>query len=99
MGGGQNSLKNLRASPFNKDLSNATTLSLIHLTGQYLEIFFFICVQEECPSITTVQLDLTDWAATQATLSPLPAMHGVVNNAAVAVLSSFLDTQPEDFDR
>jgi hypothetical protein len=28
--------KNLRASPFNKDLSNETTFSLIHLAGQYL---------------------------------------------------------------
>jgi hypothetical protein len=31
MGGGQNSLKNLRASPFNKYLSNETTFSPIHL--------------------------------------------------------------------
>ncbi len=36
MGGGQNSLKNLRAPPFDKDLSNETTFSLIHLAGQYL---------------------------------------------------------------
>jgi hypothetical protein len=28
--------KNLRASPFNKELSNETTFSLIHLAGQYL---------------------------------------------------------------
>ncbi len=72
---------------------------MIRILFLFLLLFLFICVQEECHSITTVQLDLTDWAATQAALSPLPAMHGVVNNAAVAVLSSFLDTQPEDFDR
>jgi hypothetical protein len=35
-GCGQNALKNLRASPFNKDLSNETTFSPIHLAGQYL---------------------------------------------------------------
>ena len=46
-----------------------------------------------------MRVDLTDWEATRAALSPLPAMHGVVNNAAIAVLSSFLDTQPDDFDR
>jgi hypothetical protein len=28
--------ENLRASPFNKDISNKTTFSLIHLDGQYL---------------------------------------------------------------
>jgi hypothetical protein len=37
MGGGQNSLKNLRASPFSKDLSNETIFSPIHLAGQYLQ--------------------------------------------------------------
>jgi hypothetical protein len=36
MGGAQNSLKNLRASRFNKDLSNETTFSLIQLAGQYV---------------------------------------------------------------
>ncbi len=36
MGGGQNLRKNLRASPFKKDLSNETTFSPIHLAGQYL---------------------------------------------------------------
>jgi hypothetical protein len=35
MGGGQLT-ENLRASPFNNDLSNETTFSLIHLAGQYL---------------------------------------------------------------
>jgi NAD(P)-dependent dehydrogenase (short-subunit alcohol dehydrogenase family) len=44
-------------------------------------------------------VDLTDWEATVSALSALPTMHGVVNNAAVAVLSSFLETKPEDFDR
>jgi hypothetical protein len=28
--------ENLHASPFNKDLSNEATFSLIHLAGQYL---------------------------------------------------------------
>ena len=46
-----------------------------------------------------MQVDLSDWEATLAALSPLPPMHGVVNNAAIAVLSSFVDTKPEDFDR
>jgi hypothetical protein len=35
-GGGQHLLKNLRASPFNKDLSHETTFNPIHLAGQYL---------------------------------------------------------------
>jgi hypothetical protein len=35
-GGRAKFAENFRASPFNKDLSNETTFSLIHLAGQYL---------------------------------------------------------------
>ncbi len=34
MGGRENSLQNLRITPFNKDLSNETTFSLTNLAGQ-----------------------------------------------------------------
>jgi hypothetical protein len=36
IGDGRYLLKNLRGSRFNKEFSNETTLSLIHLVGQYL---------------------------------------------------------------
>eukprot|EP00092_Neocalanus_flemingeri_P032384 GFUD01035209.1.p1 GENE.GFUD01035209.1~~GFUD01035209.1.p1 ORF type:complete len:245 (-),score=77.03 GFUD01035209.1:73-807(-) len=55
-------------------------------------------LQEECPAVQTVHLDLTDWEATKAALEPLPAMDGLVNNAAVAVVAPFLEVKPEDFD-
>jgi hypothetical protein len=42
MGIGNNSLKNLRAPPYNKDLSNETTFSLI----QYLASTFNIKTNE-----------------------------------------------------
>jgi hypothetical protein len=35
-GGREKLAENFRPSPFNKDLSNETTFSLIHLAGQYL---------------------------------------------------------------
>ncbi len=35
-GGQAKFTENLRASPFDKDLSNETTFSLIHLTGKFL---------------------------------------------------------------
>jgi hypothetical protein len=35
-GGQAKFAENLRASPFNEDLSNATTFSLMYLAGQYL---------------------------------------------------------------
>ena len=54
--------------------------------------------QAECPTIHCIHLDLTDWDATKAALDPLPAMAGLVNNAAVAVVQPFLEVNPEDFD-
>jgi len=45
-----------------------------------------------------ITVDLTDWEATRTCLSALPVMHGVVNNAAVAILAPFLELKPEDFD-
>ncbi len=36
MGGWAKFAENLHASPINKDLSKETTVSLIHLAGQYL---------------------------------------------------------------
>jgi hypothetical protein len=35
-GDGEKFAENLRASPFDKDLSNETTVNPIHLAGQYL---------------------------------------------------------------
>ncbi len=37
MGDGRIFLKNLRDTPFNKDLSNEPNWGLIHLAGQYLQ--------------------------------------------------------------
>ena len=54
--------------------------------------------QEECPSIEGVHLDLTDWETTRSTLEQLPAMDGLVNNAAVAICRPFFEVKPEDFD-
>ena len=44
------------------------------------------------------QVDLTDWAATRAAIAPLPRMDGLVNNAAVAICTPFLQVKPEEFD-
>ncbi|XP_023331819.1 D-erythrulose reductase isoform X2 [Eurytemora carolleeae] len=53
----------------------------------------------ECPDLVTVCVDLSDWDATRAALSLLPTMHGVVNNAAIAINGSCLTAKPEDFDK
>lgn len=53
----------------------------------------------ECPGLETVCVDLSDWDKTRSLLSELPPMHGVVNNAGTAVLSSFLEATPQHFDR
>ena len=55
-------------------------------------------LKEECPNIHTIPLDLTDWNATRLALETLPAMDGLVNNAALAICKPFLEVPPEDID-
>ncbi|XP_026466343.1 L-xylulose reductase-like [Ctenocephalides felis] len=52
----------------------------------------------EAPSICIVAVDLRDWDATKTALESLPAPHGVVNNAGVAVLRPILELEEKDFD-
>lgn len=56
-------------------------------------------LQMEAPSICIVAVDLRDWDATKTALESLPAPHGVVNNAGVAVLRPILELEEKDFDR
>lgn len=56
-------------------------------------------LKAECPSVTCVELDLCDWNMTKTVLEPLPTMDAVVNNAAIAICTPFLDVNPEDFDK
>ena len=46
---------------------------------------------KECGNIHPVIVDLSDCEATREELEKLPAMHGVVNNAASSVFSLFAD--------
>jgi len=52
----------------------------------------------EYPSIHPVCVDLADWEATRKAVEALPPIDLLVNNAAVAVSLSLLDTDPETFD-
>ncbi|KAL0272784.1 UNVERIFIED_CONTAM: hypothetical protein PYX00_005628 [Menopon gallinae] len=55
-------------------------------------------LQRENPSIKTICCDISDWDATRTALRDLPPVHGLVNNAAIALLGPFLEVKPEDFD-
>jgi len=57
-------------------------------------------LKEECSSslLHIVPVDLTDWEATRSALSPLPRMDGLVNNAAVAICTPFLQVTPGEID-
>ncbi|CAF5228337.1 unnamed protein product, partial [Rotaria magnacalcarata] len=49
-------------------------------------------------SITPVCVDLADWNATKEAIKLHLPIQLLVNNAAVAILDSFLDVKPEDVD-
>ncbi|XP_023676230.1 L-xylulose reductase [Paramormyrops kingsleyae] len=53
----------------------------------------------ECPSIKPVCVDLSDWDATDVALKDLGPVDLLVNNAAVGILTPFLEVTPEQFDR
>ncbi|KAJ7984795.1 hypothetical protein DPEC_G00358480 [Dallia pectoralis] len=53
----------------------------------------------ECPSIRPVCVDLGDWGATEEALrGPGGNVDLLVNNAACAILQSFLEVTPKQFD-
>lgn len=45
-----------------------------------------------------VCVDLADWRATKEAIKPHLPIQLLVNNAAVAILNSFLEVKPDDFD-
>jgi len=55
-------------------------------------------LKAECPSIITVQVDLTDWTATRSALASLLPIHCLVNNAAANICQPFLEVTPDTFD-
>ncbi|XP_063077280.1 L-xylulose reductase [Engraulis encrasicolus] len=52
----------------------------------------------ECPSVTPVCVDLSDWGATEAALKKVGPVDLLVNNAACAMLQPFLEVTEEQFD-
>lgn len=53
---------------------------------------------KEAPNVKIICADMTDWNGIKEALKDLPPMHGLVNNAAVAILGPFLEAKPEEFD-
>lgn len=55
-------------------------------------------VAEE-PSIQAICVNLSDWNATRTALQNLDVpVHGLINNAAIAILEPFLEASEEHFD-
>ncbi|XP_076034458.1 L-xylulose reductase-like [Oratosquilla oratoria] len=56
-------------------------------------------LQEECPKIQTVCVDLADWDATRTAVEKLTPFHLLVNNAGIGHVASFLEAKQEDMDK
>lgn len=56
-------------------------------------------LKAECPSLTTVCVDLSDWDATREAVKKLTPIQLLVNNAAACELQPFLEAPPESFDK
>lgn len=55
-------------------------------------------LKSECPRLTTICVDLSDWTATREAVQKITPIHLLVNNAAAVVLEPFLEVAPETFD-
>jgi NAD(P)-dependent dehydrogenase (short-subunit alcohol dehydrogenase family) len=56
-------------------------------------------LQNECPGVKTVCVDLEDWDATRAAVSALEVLDCLVNNAGIAAGRTVMQTTPENFDK
>jgi NADP-dependent 3-hydroxy acid dehydrogenase YdfG len=56
-------------------------------------------LEKEFPGVKTVCLDLGDWESTRNALMELEPMDCLINNAAVLLVRSIMDTTSEEFDR
>ncbi|KAK3889388.1 hypothetical protein Pcinc_006601 [Petrolisthes cinctipes] len=55
-------------------------------------------LKEECPRITTIITDVTNWEATREAVKKITPIHMLVNNAGTNIILPFLDATPESFD-
>ncbi|KAK4295506.1 hypothetical protein Pmani_031944 [Petrolisthes manimaculis] len=55
-------------------------------------------LKDECPSITTITIDLTNWEATREAVKKITPIHMLVNSAGINIILPFLDATPESFD-
>jgi L-xylulose reductase len=55
-------------------------------------------LRAERPTIKTICVDLSDWQKTRETLSELPAMDYLVNNAGMGMSKPFLEITEEELD-
>ena len=56
-------------------------------------------LKAECPSVETVACDLGDWQKARAAVEAVGPIDCLVNNAAIAVLTSFFDITESEIDR
>ncbi|KAL3870328.1 hypothetical protein ACJMK2_038402 [Sinanodonta woodiana] len=56
-------------------------------------------LKNEVPGIRTVMVDLADWTATRHALEKIGKIDLLVNNAAIVIMSPFLETTKEDLDK
>ncbi len=68
--------------------------------GKLSEAQVYVVISlEKVPGITTVCVDIEDVKATTEAVEALGTVDLLVNNAAIALLESFLTAKVEDFDK
>lgn len=55
-------------------------------------------LKKQLPNVTTICVDLLDWAATRQAVEGLTPLHHLVNNAGICSVGDLQDVTPEAFD-
>ncbi|XP_067637312.1 L-xylulose reductase-like [Eurosta solidaginis] len=55
-------------------------------------------LKNSCPAIDIIPINLQNWQETRETLSKLPPIDGLINNAGVAIIKPFAELTEQDFD-
>ncbi|XP_035713954.1 carbonyl reductase [NADPH] 2-like [Folsomia candida] len=56
-------------------------------------------LKEECPQVSTIQVDLSNYDETRRLLLSLEPVHMLVNNAAINIPGEMMKVSKDDFDR
>ena len=84
-------------------IGRATALKLFELGAEVFALSKTLAnlesLKQECPDINIIHVDLENWTEAREAVKKIAPIHLLVNNAACAQFTPFLEVSPETFDK